>query len=455
MYMYNQQIRKTTMEGLEGVTRVPTVIFRKDRHLASALVISEIQYMMTHRTNPKALKREHTQLLDDLSNRHIIHPQYAYSWFMDNTTRLYTHNHTPELNSLLAIATRVMEISLEDYTNIKATYPVSTVPLLSAIYNIKTEFDNLFDTIVYSSEFKQPWRLGGLKGCAYGNLHMIDITATEALIITHSHLAGIRDMFNSWFDVLLYAHINKSKYEGFDLYQEHASSVLKSWPSLAIASTLRCQEQDTRFLDSLEKDLAPITHTDLYKWLTRPLPTTAAVHLQLEMSGLWKCFGHPIIDMDLSVKNWIQTGAILKTDLEQAGQRIKRMFCMTFCKNFFKEKRNWPPLSYSRHTSRRVIDNIKSNTWNEDPRYPWTSQEFQGIELKECLTFDMHVDVTDLLSDKSIIPSRSQWIHEYDKQVHRTLYGRFPTGPPSTTKSAVISYLEKEEVNVKEIIDTN
>lgn len=75
--------------------------------------------------------------------------------------------------------------------------------------------------------------------------------------------------------------------------------------------------------------------------------------------------------------------------------------------------------------------------------------------LHSCIQFDIHVDVTDfLLSDKSIIPCRERWIHEFDRQAHRTLYGHFPVGPPPTSKSAVVAYLEKDVVDVKDIINT-
>ena len=64
----------------------------------------------------------------------------------------------------------------------------------------------------------------------------------------------------------------------------------------------------------------------------------------------------------------------------------------------------------------------------------------------------MYVDTSDLLSDKSIIPSRAHWVYEFDSQMHRTLYGRFSTRPQFAIKSVIISYLSKEEVDVSHII---
>lgn len=66
----------------------------------------------------------------------------------------------------------------------------------------------------------------------------------------------------------------------------------------------------------------------------------------------------------------------------------------------------------------------------------------------------MYVDFSDLLSDRSIIPTRRHWVYEYDNRAHRTLYGRFMTRPEFVSKSVIISYLSKEEMDVSSIINT-
>lgn len=92
--------------------------------------------------------------------------------------------------------------------------------------------------------------------------------------------------------------------------------------------------------------------------------------------------------------------------------------------------------------------------WDETPSNPWRPEDFEHVKLVKNLDFDYHVNLTDLLSDKSIIPELHQWIHEYDKQAHRTMYGVFPKGSPPTSKSAVVHYLSKERITVKEVIDS-
>nr|WPR17567.1 MAG: RNA-dependent RNA polymerase [Beetle nyamivirus] len=469
------KIQPITMdEELELLTSrtPPAPIFRKDRHLSSALLISEIQYLLKYRNKPEALKQEHKQLVAYLDKHNIIilHPRHLYSWLMSNTTRCVTQSRRQELNAIIQSACLALDISVLDYVGLKTKTTLPYTALLYTIYDVKCAFDDLFDEVTYNTAFELSWKLGHIRGIAYGNLHILHVTQREAFILTHAHLAGLRDMINSWFDILLYGLANEHKYEGVSLYKEitvlithmteftkchtkYHHKLLKAWPSLVIASILRDVENDDRFMLSLQSDFAEVHYTAIYKYLTRPIKSSVDVHIALELSGLWKCFGHPIVDMDKSVKNWIGKGSVLKTNLEPMSESINNMFLLTFCKNFYLQKRVWPNIDYRACVSARIVENIKAGTWNETNQSPWHSSEFHGIVLEKNFTFDYHVDISDLLADKSIIPEKAQWIHEYDKQAHRTLYGFFPKGPLPTSKSVIIRYLETPIVSVKDILD--
>jgi len=45
-------------------------------------------------------------------------------------------------------------------------------------------------------------------------------------------------------------------------------------------------------------------------------------------------------------------------------------------------------------------------------------------------------------------------VYEFDAQAHRTLYGHFPNRPAFASKSFIISYLSKKEVDLSAIIKT-
>lgn len=65
------------MDLLPDVEIRRNVVFREDRHLSSALLSGELDYIMAHKDNPRTLKDEHRLLLADLGTHTLIHPRYA------------------------------------------------------------------------------------------------------------------------------------------------------------------------------------------------------------------------------------------------------------------------------------------------------------------------------------------------------------------------------------------
>lgn len=450
------------------------IVFRKDRHLSSALIITEIEYMLENRNNERALKTEHRLLISHLDEQGlaVTHPELFYSWCMLEAlgeSRVHTTN-IAEYHATLQAATLAYKLAQSDWTHEEREYvALKPTELLVKIYDRKTQMDNLFDEITYDTRFKAEWAVWGIRGVAYGNLHLVYHKEGSAFVITHAHLAGIRDMIASWFDVLMYAQLSNTKYKGTSLYNEvelcishvvsYASfypvdvyTLMKMWPSLCIGVILRDNEDYTVFLDALTPD---IPHTDhpLVRWMLRRMFAPSQVHLGLELSGLWKIFGHPIIDMECSINSWIEKGTVMKLDKRQMGEKCSNMFKLTLCRRYYEERHRWPPLLFTGEEAPHIKRSYTRGTWDETPREPWRSRDFQGVRFSQAFEFNMYVDPSDLLSDKSIIPTRRHWVYEYDNQAHRTLYGCFMTRPEFASKSVIISYLSKEEVDVSEIIN--
>jgi len=52
--------------------------------------------------------------------------------------------------------------------------------------------------------------------------------------------------------------------------------------------------------------------------------------------------------------------------------------------------------------------NYINNIWEKTPSKPWISKDFDHVTFQKNLDFDYHIDITDLLANKSIIPGLSQ-----------------------------------------------
>lgn len=228
---------------------------------------------------------------------------------------------------------------------------------------------------------------------------------------------------------------------------------MKAWQPLVIGTLLKYMEASPDFLNALMPSLAQYPDSALIKLATRPLTNTIDCHVALELTGMTKSFGHPEIDMDASIAAWVEKGTVRKEGLEEVGEMARCAFILEFSRNFFKQRRRWPNLVLTPQTDPRVRECYLWGFWGETPAGPWTLEMFSHVKFDKTLAFDYQVYTADLLADKAIIPSLSQWPHEYDRQAHRTMHGFFPSAPPRTSNNVIINYLQQEEVNVKKIID--
>lgn len=126
----------------------------------------------------------------------------------------------------------------------------------------------------------------------------------------------------------------------------------------------------------------------------------------------------------------------MKGGLEPAAQSINYMFKKEFCRQFFKARKRWPNVELDTGVNSHIRSCIHANEWGETASFKWDPQDFLHVKLTKNFEFNYHVDTIDIIADKSIIPRLSERIsYEFDNKAFRTLYSRFPTGLPPTTKS--------------------
>lgn len=238
--------------------------------------------------------------------------------------------------------------------------------------------------------------------------------------LPYSLILCFADMCSAWFSLDCYSIISNKKYPGFSLsaevrhclrrmalviesHQQKAYTLFKMWPSLVIGSILRDVELAPEFLTTITEDLTPsLKATEFFRAETCTVQSPTHAMMKLEIAGMWKTMGHPVINMDKSTESWIKKCTVLKRNLEPAAVSISCMFKKEFCRQYYKTHKRWPK-----------VEALK----------------------------DIYIHI---ISDKAIIPCRSEWIHEYDGKAFRTMHGRFPSGPSPSTKSVVIHYLTTE-----------
>lgn len=98
------------------------------------------------------------------------------------------------------------------------------------------------------------------------------------------------------------------------------------WPSLVIGAVLRDLEGSPNFLRTITEDVAwLLKQTRLYNTLTDTVTCAQNAMLRLELAGLWKTMGHPVIDMDKSTANWCGKGTTMKLGLREPAKNINNI----------------------------------------------------------------------------------------------------------------------------------
>lgn len=72
-----------------------------------------------------------------------------------------------------------------------------------------------------SRYFDMTYRWGKFKAYTSGNLHCIRTgQGSKAFLVTHAHLAGVKDMISGLFNTYTYSQLAEHKYLSYSIYKE-------------------------------------------------------------------------------------------------------------------------------------------------------------------------------------------------------------------------------------------
>lgn len=163
--------------------------------------------------------------------------------------------------------------------------------------------------------------IGRVKVMFDAELCVVYVNTKTCFLIPYSLILCFSDMCAAWFSVTSYAALHYDNYPGYSLLKEVTSCLnnlrellaqhyqkayflLKMWPSLVIGSILRDLESSAEFIDTITHDLSPmLKSTSFYMAAVSPVTDLTHAMLKLELAGLWKTMGHPIVNMDKSTKS--------------------------------------------------------------------------------------------------------------------------------------------------------
>lgn len=189
------------------------VTFRRDTHLSSAITITEIEYILTNKDNPQALKEEHRRMIAHVKGIELRHPREFFSWVLNNIENIACRKDGPtkELGTILSVARQCVLTSTKDYTGNPIDLGVAASKEMTSLYKAKVELDDIFEQIGNSRFYDIKYKWGKYSAYTSGNLHCIHTgEGGKSFLVTHSHMAGVKDLISGLFNTYTYSQLAES-----------------------------------------------------------------------------------------------------------------------------------------------------------------------------------------------------------------------------------------------------
>ncbi|ACQ94985.1 RNA-dependent RNA polymerase [Nyavirus nyamaniniense] len=467
-------------------------LYRKDLHLSSALLGGEVDYVMHNILSGKEgqLWEDHREVAGIIKSTNIgsYRDLIRLAW---RDRRVPSHG---DLQLAQAVYTKRLKVALQatnvgllnwmQRTSQQGTLQ-SLIPTLGddllnhcltrellMLFNQTEENRRQILSVAAQERRNAKVTINGVEFDLIGDLVVYTPSRSDYKIVApYTALLALTGMTDARFTTLLYARVADywKKYPETSLYSECIEffckadhdlevlgedlyGVLKCLPSISIGAVLKHTEikLESSFLETVMEDLP---RSSLATWMSRPVTSLEAAHVRLEVSGLWKTMGHPFINVSSSVAELRARGTspAVPTAAE-AGEDLACFFKKYWCKVYCKKHHCWPPLANPHELPEALRECYLKGTWEEPSPGSWAYDLWKNMEFKPHLDFDYSIDTSELLSDRAMIHSRSQWGYTYNPVAHRVLYGRALQRPPKKNQRVILEYLERPEVSLRQVI---
>lgn len=209
--------------GIERVALQKSPLYRRERHLASAIITTEIEYMFRHHDNPAALRPHHKRLLEDVQEMNILPATSFLSWCVKNLSYLYTHDKAG--NEMLRRAEKVAHLAVSgSYSHYYKTTPPQmtqeTFPLDTIYSSLALTWNHVISEVAQSFILRQEIKIGEYLFIFNAELCLVQVTTHTCYLVPYSLILCFADMCAAWFSIDCYASLYNLKYPGFKLHTE-------------------------------------------------------------------------------------------------------------------------------------------------------------------------------------------------------------------------------------------
>jgi hypothetical protein len=182
---------------------------------------------------------------------------------------------------------------------------------------------------------------------------------------------------------------------------------------------------------------APFLVDDLIHLLRQVEHLTTLV----EVFGLQKFTGHPLIDPRTGGKSAAHEASIPRTTTYRDALRLRNNWCRMFTEGYISKTGTWPKLVFPPEKRRTTLFNLYAIRERNTEKLRECIDDWTGVSFEQQLEFDYYENFTDLMDDKSISYYRSEWKATWRRGV-----------PVRSQRRLLLEMLSREEVSIKSIV---
>jgi len=393
-------------------------------------------------------------------------------------TRLTVMDNSNEVRAAITVAERVMEVADAGLTEwgmqmkrpLRSRLPADTNPEMERQYNLMRFYESYLNLVARS-------RAAGGRGNVsintpgaelHGNEYvcvLIDKPHADAYFCSYAQILMLKDMYYGRFNTLISAHtiygdptVSSVLHQCYDwafscisAYGNAGYGLVKSIERLAKTSIIRkvdphfrldgpyqqmlriCRDKEVELSG---KDSPCIDHLD------GVLTATRSIEIDVELFGLQKLSGHPLVDPTEGGVKVRETSRQRITYRPVNIRRVRNEWCRMYLEGYIRKERAWPPLEYSlegestRLYSLMIRNELKITTFSYD------FMDWDHFRFKAHHEFNYFTNFTDLMDDKSISLYRDNFMATWDSNIQ-----------PTSNKRLLLEMLQKPLVNIKAIVD--
>ncbi|DBA13213.1 TPA_asm: L polymerase [Bombay duck fish bornavirus] len=412
---------------------------RSGQVLSSPLLGTEVKLALTNSTNPSHL---HFRSMLDMSP---LHPSNCYYPF-------FLRHHSPSgtsVSDLSSAASRIWDVVSSTWKccDTLRGKVLRSVPLILSNDLIRSTLEKhldvqaLIQSISYSTNPEARGKLGGVEVRCVQSLVLCK-TTKEQCAMTYNHLLAYADTMRSRVHLLIAALVEDilGKYRVSQIgecsrFLAHADRLalsschddyfgaIKSVYPYAQGRVLHFwnNEIEDKFYEVTRQAVSPLGHEFLSRldYLAQGSPEQC-----LEIFSVQKCFFFPEINLDEGVEQQFERMRRQNSEPSAqaaAGHEVLWMFRKEYIRGHVRKHGKWPNCTVKRKAPSLVKQSRLNGDWPVDDVLDY--RVFKHVQLEyQGEGVEYEPDISDIITDKAIIETRSHWPYEYNAWAYSDKY---------------------------------